>query len=111
MGDTAELHGAFREVVDVLLDLLNDLIEELMQRDKGRPLHVPVSLLGLVREVYRVSQLLVQEHDHLRAHFLGQVVAGLPKSRVHIVSFRWLDGTLHARARRSLSRQAAWASG
>jgi len=46
-GDCTERHCALRDVVDVLLQLLTELVEQLVQRDEARALHVPVRVLRL----------------------------------------------------------------
>jgi hypothetical protein len=52
-----------RAVVDPLLDLFGDLVEELVERDEVRPLHVPVGLLRLGLQIDRVRETSVQQLD------------------------------------------------
>ena len=59
------------------LGVLGNLVEELMQRDEVRALHIPVGLLGLHRQVDGVDEPGVQQFDDLLARLGGDVVAGL----------------------------------
>jgi hypothetical protein len=77
----AHLHGALGDVVAPLLRVLGDLVEELVDGDEAGTFDVPVSLLELVEEVFRVDQSVVQELHHLAAQVAVHVVLG----RVHPV--------------------------
>ena len=50
-----------------------DGVEELVQRDEGGALHVPVRLLHLGGEVHRVGQSGVEQCDHRGARVVGNV--------------------------------------
>src|SRR5260221_8149960 len=65
LGDATELHGALGNEIHVLLDVLVHLVEQLVQSDEGRTLHVPMSLLALGLQVDGVGEPRVQELDEL----------------------------------------------
>jgi hypothetical protein len=73
-GHATELGDALGNQVDVLLDGLVDLVEELVERDELRPLHVPMRLLAHRLEVDAVSEPLVEEPDDLGACGRREVV-------------------------------------
>src|SRR5205823_5980240 len=83
LGDAAQLDDALCEQVYVLVGRRVNLVEQLVERDELRPLHVPVSLLGLQLEVDGVGQLLVQEIDHLAAGGFGEIVEGRVRGASH----------------------------
>ena len=51
----AELHGALGDIVGERVDARLNLIEQLVQGDEGRPLHIPMRLLDRKREGRSVS--------------------------------------------------------
>jgi hypothetical protein len=76
LGDATELDDALGRQVDVLLDLLVDLVEQLVQGNEVRALHVPVGLLDLRLEIHGVRESRIAQRDHLTPRLLGQVVLG-----------------------------------
>ena len=69
----AQHRDALRQVVDVALNGHVDGVEELVQRDEGGALHVPVGLLHLGCEVHRVGEARVEQLDHRGACVVGNV--------------------------------------
>jgi hypothetical protein len=59
--DPAELNEPLCEEVDVVLDVAVYVVEELMERDEARSLHIPVRMLALGLKVDRVGETLIQE--------------------------------------------------
>ena len=62
-GDAAELHDPLGEQIRVLRHGAVDLVEQLVQRDECRPLHVPMRLLALGLEIDAVGEPLIEEAD------------------------------------------------
>src|SRR5205085_11715880 len=89
--NAAELNGALGDLVDGFASGVGDLVEELVQRDELRALHVPVRLFRLVLEVDGARELRVQELDELSARFLGEVVLRLVEG-LHGDAFRAMSG-------------------
>src|SRR5713226_3336150 len=81
LGYAAELDDPLGNQIHVLCNVLVDLVEQLVQRDEGGPLHVPVRLLALRLQVDAVSEALIEQRDHLEPPGLGQIVLGGIDSR------------------------------
>ena len=68
--------------------MLGNLVEQLVQGDEIRALHVPVSMLGLRAQVDRVGEPRIQQLDHLGAGVHRQIVLGVEHGNL-------LYGALH----------------
>ena len=64
---TAERRDPLGDQVHELPRVVGDLVEELVERDEVRPLHVPMRLLGLQGEIDGEGQVLSQQRDRFRA--------------------------------------------
>ena len=73
----AERDRALRDVVDVLLQLLAERVEQLVQADELRALHVPVRVLDLQVQVDGAGQPAVEQLTDARADVERQIVASL----------------------------------
>src|SRR5262245_61955201 len=69
-----QLDDAFREQIHGVLGGIDHLVEQLVQRDKARPLDIPVRLLGLVHEVNAVGAPRVEDLDHLSTRLGLQII-------------------------------------
>src|SRR5258708_7019290 len=56
ISDTAKLDRALGNKVDVVFDIVVHLIEELMQRDKVRPLYIPVRVFAMQLQINRLCE-------------------------------------------------------
>jgi hypothetical protein len=74
LGVAAELHRAFRNVVDVIFHVFVNLVEQLVQGDEIGSLDVPVSLFGLRLQVNRVGQSSIEQLNYLDAGSFGQII-------------------------------------
>ena len=77
LGGSAERGDTLRHQVDELPHLVGDLVEELVERDEIRTLHVPMCLLGLQGEIDREREIAAEQRDRFRAHGLRKRVLGL----------------------------------
>ena len=78
-----ERDGTLGEIVGMLEQLVDDVIEQFVERDEVGALDVPVRLLGLQSKVEGVGDLLVQQLDCTSAHFLCEIVLRVPERSVH----------------------------
>jgi hypothetical protein len=72
----AQLHDALSGHVNVRFHLLGDFVEKLVQADEVRAFDVPVRLLQLHLEIYRIGEALVDQRVQFRSRWLGQVIFG-----------------------------------
>src|SRR3989454_887517 len=70
-------HGPFGVRFDELHHGVVDLVEQLVQGDELRALHVPVRLLHLRLEIDRFREPVVEQIAHLAPHVLWKIVHGL----------------------------------
>jgi len=75
--DPAQLHHPLRQQVHVLRHRPVDLVEQLVQGDERRSLHVPVRLLHLRFQIDRFRQARLQDGDDLLAGVRRDVEVGL----------------------------------
>lgn len=61
--NAVKLGDAFGDDVDVLIELFADFVEEFVDGDEGRPLDVPVGLLGDERQVDGVGEPRIEQLD------------------------------------------------
>jgi hypothetical protein len=76
LGDARQLDHPLREQVHIAFDALVDIVEELVQGDEVRALHVPVRLLALGLQIDAVGQPQVEQLAGHQAEGLRQIVAG-----------------------------------
>ena len=69
LGASTELNDPLGDDIDMLSSVGVDLVEEFVQGDEVRPLHIPMRLLGLHHEVDRVGQPLLEELADLEPGF------------------------------------------
>ena len=74
LGNAPELYDPLGDQIDVVLDVLVDLVEQFVQRDEGRALHVPVGLLALRLQVDALGEPLIEEPHRLAPAGLRQIV-------------------------------------
>ena len=75
-GDAAELDHPLGQQIDVLLHVLVDFVEQLVQGDELRALHVPVGLLALGLEIDAVGEPPVEQLGDLGPGLHREVVLG-----------------------------------
>src|SRR5271163_4882212 len=63
----------FGDYIDLFENDIRDLIEQLVQGDEMRALHVPVRLFDLALQVDGVSQPIVQNYNDVTADFFRQI--------------------------------------
>src|SRR5205807_9861715 len=73
-GYAAKLDDPLGDQVDVSLDGFVDFVEQLMESDERRALHIPMRLLALRLQVDALGEALVEERYHLDACRFRQIV-------------------------------------
>lgn len=71
----AKLDRSLGKFIRKFSEKLRRLIEERMQRNELRSLHIPMRLFGLEAEIDGIGELLVEQRYHPLLHLGGQCVA------------------------------------
>src|SRR5216683_5487466 len=72
-GRTSQARHAFGDRVDLFQEEIGDLVEQLVQGDEMRTLHVPVCLLDLALQVNRIGQPIIEYDNDVTADFLRKI--------------------------------------
>jgi hypothetical protein len=75
-GDTTQLDHSFGERINVGFDRFGDFIEQLVETNEARPLHVPVGLLHLRFQIDRTGKSQIQQVNQFATAALGDVIFG-----------------------------------
>ncbi len=80
-GCSTECYDPFRHSIYELFGFVSHAVKQLVQCDKRRTFHVPMSLLGLKLQVNPIRQSLIEKLCHRRLCFGWKIVFG----RVHFL--------------------------
>src|ERR1700730_1890931 len=73
LGGAAQAGDALGDLIDLFQHGVGDLVEELMQGNEIRALHIPMRMFNLALQIDRVGQGVVQNHDDIAPDFLRQI--------------------------------------
>jgi hypothetical protein len=76
LGDATERGDSLSHLVDEAFEFARKSVEQFVQRNELRSLHVPVRLLRLQAKVDRIRKTRIEEFCHLRAGLDGEINAG-----------------------------------
>src|SRR5688500_11666961 len=75
-GRSAQRGDTLGDQIYVLLNSIDQLVEQLMELKELWAFHIPVRLLRLAIKIKRVSEMLIEQRNHLFVIFRWKVSAG-----------------------------------
>src|SRR6202035_209208 len=72
-GRTSQARHSLGDGVDLFQEEIGDLVEQFVQGDEMRTLHVPVCLLDLALQVNRIGQPIIEYDNDVTADFLRKI--------------------------------------
>jgi hypothetical protein len=86
--NSAQRLDAFCNFVDQVRLLTGVFVEEQVELVKGRPAHLPMTLLVKIAQSDRVNERLVEKLHRFTAHFLGEAKRQLRRDVVETLCLR-----------------------
>ena len=74
LGQSAKLHCAFGDEIDVAFDIFVHFVEEFMKRNEIRAFHVPVCVFALRLQINGVGKPIVAQCDNFAARGLRKII-------------------------------------